>query len=72
MQDATPGDIIPRRIRTKDGNVRVIDMEVPRHKVKRDTELKAELAQANFTDIRVLEEDRFTFGNSAILVCRRP
>lgn len=72
VKNATPGDIIPRRIRTKDGGIKTVSMEVLRHRVMKDEELASELSSIGFVDIQILEEERFTFGNSAILVCRKP
>lgn len=72
IENAQFGDIIPRKIRLSDGTTKDVMMEVLHNKVMSGDELRAELEKAGFVDTEVLEEDKFTFGNSAIVICRRP
>lgn len=72
VKNAVPGDVIPRRIRATDGSIKVVDMEVLHHKASPADELAAEFRAAGFTDIEILDENYFTFGNSAVLFCKRP
>jgi SAM-dependent methyltransferase len=72
VKDAVPGDVIPRRIRAADGSVKVVEMEVLHHKATPADALAEEFRTAGFVDIDILDEDYFTFGNSAVLFCKRP
>lgn len=68
---ATPGDVLPRRIRIEDDKELVIPMETLRHCVKTTNELDQELRQVGFTSIEILEESKYTFGRAAILIARK-
>ncbi|MEQ8968756.1 MAG: methyltransferase domain-containing protein [Azospirillaceae bacterium] len=72
VKDARPGDVIPRRIRLADGTVTVIDLPVLNHDERSEEALSEELTDAGFEIVRTLSEDRFTFGNAAILLARKP
>ncbi|UVL00423.1 bifunctional 2-polyprenyl-6-hydroxyphenol methylase/3-demethylubiquinol 3-O-methyltransferase UbiG [Pseudomonas sp. B21-048] len=72
IENAQFGDVIPRKIRLSDGTTKEVMMEVLHNKVMSGDALRDELRNAGFVDIEVLEEDKFTFGNSAIAICRRP
>ena len=47
-------------------------MEVLHHKAMPAEALTEECRAAGFADIEILDEDYFTFGNSAVLFCKRP
>lgn len=72
IESAQFGDEITRKIRLPDGSTKQVMMEVLHNMVMAEEGLRKELEQAGFVDIEALEEDKFTFGNAAILVCRRP
>ena len=72
VKNAVPGDVISRRIRTSDGSIKLVDMEVLHHKAMPAEALAEECRAAGFADIEILDEDYFTFGNSAVLFCKRP
>lgn len=72
VKTAVPGDVIPRRIRLSDGSIKVVEMEMLHHKASPAEELVEEFRAAGFIDIEILDENHFTFGNSAILFCKRP
>jgi ubiquinone/menaquinone biosynthesis C-methylase UbiE len=72
IANAQFGDVIPRKIRLADGTTKEVMMEVLHNKVMSSDALCNELSNAGFVNVEVLEEDKFTFGNSAIVICRRP
>ena len=72
IETAKFGEEIQRKIRLPDGSTKQVMMEVLHNKVMSEDGLRAELHSAGFVDIEVLEEDKFTFGNAAIMICRRP
>lgn len=72
VRHAVPGDCIPRRIRTADGRIRSVQMPVLRHKVQGPAALVGELAAAGFVGTEVAEESGEAFGNSVVVICRKP
>lgn len=68
-----PGDVIPRRIWTKDGQMKEVDMPFLPHRVSEPEDLVAEVTRAGFTFERNLyNTNEGGFGNSYSILFRKP
>ncbi|SFS52254.1 class I SAM-dependent methyltransferase [Marininema halotolerans] len=66
-----PGRVIERKIRTKEGS-KMIPLELLPYKESSVDELTQELNQAQFSVVEVFNEHTQAFGNTNVLVARKP
>ncbi|MFC4075972.1 class I SAM-dependent methyltransferase [Salinithrix halophila] len=66
-----PGRVIDRKIRTEDGT-KMIPLELLPYKESSADELTKELEGVGFSVVEVFNENTFAFGNTNVLVARKP
>lgn len=67
------GDLIPTRIRTKEGGELITQMPVLRHCVKTEDELSQEVTHSGFRIVRTYTRQRLAdLGNLCVLVAQKP
>lgn len=69
---AVTGRVLRRRIRLPDGGIKWIELPTTHFKEATETELAEELRAAGFEPLRLLSEENEAFGNTAVLVVRKP
>jgi len=69
---AVTGRVLRRRIRLPDGGIKWIELPTTHFKEATETELAEELHAAGFEPLRLLSEENEAFGNTAVLVVRKP
>lgn len=68
-----PGDIIPRRIWTREGEMKEVDMPFLPHRVAEPEDLVSEVTSAGFSFVRNLHEtNEGGFGNSYSVLFQKP
>lgn len=69
---AVTGRVLPRRIRLKDGGETWLDLPTTHFREAGEQELAEELTAAGFEVVRTLDQDNEAFGNTAVLISRKP
>lgn len=69
---AVTGKVLPRRIRLASGEEKWIELPTTHFLEAGEEELTGELGAAGFEVVRTLSQDNEAFGNTAVLVSRKP
>lgn len=69
---AVTGRVLRRRIRLPDGGIKWIELPTTHFKEATESELAEELRAAGFEPLRLLSEENEAFGNTAVLLVRKP